>query len=54
MSWADLGLPEAPEPSGNETPAPREPKLTATLDARPKPIRKKIAVATQNTGLRSW
>jgi len=29
MSWADLGLPDAPEPSGNETPAPRprrEPK----------------------------
>lgn len=29
MSWSDLGLPEAPEPSGNEAPAPRprrEPK----------------------------
>ena len=29
MSWADLGLPDAPGPSGNETPAPRprkEPK----------------------------
>ncbi|GAA1656362.1 hypothetical protein [Microbacterium flavum] len=26
MTWADLGLPDAPEPSGNETPAPKPPR----------------------------
>ena len=38
MSWADLGLPEAPEPSGNETPAPREPKQPKP-PREPKPAR---------------
>ena len=33
--------------------APGEPKLTLSLAEMPKPIRKKIATETQNTGLRS-
>ncbi len=36
MSWADLGLPDAPEPSGNETPAPR-PRKEPKPSKEPKP-----------------
>ncbi len=34
--------------------APGVPKLTFSLAVKPKPIRKKMATATQNTGLRNW
>ncbi|MBN9176783.1 MAG: hypothetical protein J0I43_05375 [Microbacterium sp.] len=36
MSWSDLGLPEAPEPSGNEAPAPR-PRREPRPPKPPKP-----------------
>ena len=34
--------------------APGVPMLTFSLAVTPKPSRKKIAIATQNTGFRSW